>query len=82
MFLEELRKGRNRDIEGVAAIVLLQARQLSLGLDALGLLESLEPGLGVGVDGIGERAERLLLGIVEEAALLEQERYTTLSGSL
>jgi hypothetical protein len=53
--------------------VLLDARQLDLGLDTLGGLEVADGGLGLGVDVELERTKRLCLGVVEETALLEEE---------
>lgn len=74
MFLEQLGEGRDRNIERVVAIVLLDPIYFGGRSETLGLLEGLELGLGFGVEGVGERGEGALLSIVEEAALLEQER--------
>jgi hypothetical protein len=82
MLLEELGEGRNGDIERVGAIVLLDSLDLRRAGDAPGLLEPLNLGLGLGVDVVLERVERLPLRIVEKAALLEEERDVLLSANL
>jgi hypothetical protein len=73
VLLEQLGEGRDGNIKSVEAIVLLDARQLDLGLDTLGGLEVADGGLGLGVDVELERTKRLCLGVVEETALLEEE---------
>jgi hypothetical protein len=74
MFLEQLGEGGNGDVERVVAVVLLQALDLGGRGEALCLLEILELGLRLGVEGVGERGKRALLRVVEEAPLLEEER--------
>ena len=82
VFLEELGEGRDGDVERVGAIVLLQAVELRGGRDALGLLEGFELGLGLFIDLVRKGAERVGLGIVEESALLEEERGVGLASGL
>ena len=82
MLLEELEKGWYWNIEGVVAIVVLESLDLLLGGYAAGLLEVLESWLWLGIDGIGEGREGLLLLIPEETALLEEEGYIVLAASL
>lgn len=82
MLLEEFRECRNRDIEGVGAIVLFQSLQLCGIVDALGLLEGIDKRLRLGVNGIVEGGEGLLLRMVQEAALLKEEREIGLSINL
>lgn len=50
MLLEQLGEGGDGNVKSVEAIVLLDARQLDLGLDTLGGLEVADGGLGLGVD--------------------------------
>lgn len=73
MFLEELCKCRDRNVESVCTIVLLNAGQLGLLVDASAGLKLANGGLGLGVDGILEAAEGFGIRIVEETAFLEQE---------
>lgn len=75
MFSEEFSKGGNRNVKSVGAIVLLKSSKLSLRTDAIRLLKFLDLGLRLGVDLVGQRAKRLLRGIVEKTALLEQKRH-------
>ena len=79
VFLEQLGEGRDGDIEFVCAIMLCDALNLSGRGETLGLLERLELGLGFDIEGIGERGEGTLVGIVEETSLLEEEREVRLS---
>lgn len=74
MFFEELGKGGHRDIERVGAIVLLELRQIGLCGDASIFLELIDARFGFGIDLVRQGTEGLLGGIVEETALLEQER--------
>lgn len=73
MFLEEFCEGRNRDVEGVATIVLFQFLEFCGLCDAPRLLERLDGRLWFRVDGIVEGSEALLVGMVQESALLEEE---------
>lgn len=73
MLLEELCKCRDGNVERVCAIVLLDAGQLGLLVDASACLELANGGLGLGVDGISEAAEGLCIRVVKETAFLEQE---------
>lgn len=73
MLFEEFCKCRDRNIESVFTIVLLDAGQLGLLIDASAGLELANDGLGFGIDGIVEAAEGIGVRIVEEAAFLEQE---------
>ncbi len=82
MFLEELNKGWHWDIKGVVAIVVLESLGLRGGLNALGLLEVLKRWLWLGVNNICKRRERVLILVVEEAALLEKEGDVISSTSL
>ncbi|GKT85998.1 hypothetical protein Ct61P_03848 [Colletotrichum tofieldiae] len=82
VLLEELGEGGNRDIEGVGAVVLLDPLQLVLGCNALGLLVASDLGLRLGIDVVGEGSEGLVLGVVDEASLLEMERSVDLATDL
>ncbi|GJC78632.1 hypothetical protein ColLi_01470 [Colletotrichum liriopes] len=82
VLLEELGEGGNRDIEGVGAVVLLDPLQLVLGCNALGLLVASDLGLRLGIDVVGEGSEGLVLGVVDEASLLEMERGVDLATDL
>lgn len=73
MLFEEFCKCRDGNVEGVCTIVLLDAGQLGLLIDASACLELANGGLGFGVDGISEAAEGIYIRIVEETAFLEQE---------
>jgi hypothetical protein len=73
MLLEELSESRNWDIKGVVAIVMLQLLNLGLGGDTPGLLEVLNLRLRLGINGVCQRRERILLFVPEEASLLEQK---------
>lgn len=73
MLLEEFCKCRDGDVESVHTIVLLDAGQLGLLIDASACLELANGRLGLGVDGISEAAEGICIRIVEETAFLEQE---------
>ena len=74
MLLEEFGEGGDGDIERVGAIVLLEALELGGARDAAGALKGVEGGLVVGVDEVDQGTEGLVLGVVEEAALLEEKR--------
>lgn len=82
MLFEQLRESRNRDIEGVGAIVLFQSLQFCGACDALRVLEGLDGWLRLDVDGIVESGEALLLGMVQESALLEKEGQVVLAINL
>ncbi|KAI6750013.1 hypothetical protein HG531_007278 [Fusarium graminearum] len=82
VLLEQFGKGGNGDIEGVGAIVLLNARQLGLGLVTLRGLEVTDGRLGLGINIVLESVECLGIGIVKEASLLEKERGVELATSL
>jgi hypothetical protein len=82
VFLEELGESGDGDVERVGAIVLLEALLLGGARDAPGLLERLELRPRLGVDVVGEGPERLGIGVVQEAALLEQERDVRLVSDL
>jgi hypothetical protein len=62
--------------------VLLEALLLGSARDAPGLLERFELRPRLGVDVVGEGPERLGVGVVQEAALLEQERDVRLVSDL
>jgi hypothetical protein len=57
MLFEEFRECRDRNVESVCTIVLLDAGQLGLLVDASACLEFANGGLGLGVDGISEATE-------------------------
>jgi hypothetical protein len=82
VLLEELGKGGDGDVERVGAIVLLEALQLGGGRDAPGGLKFGELRARFGVDVVGKRAEGLGLGVVEEAAFLEEEGGVCLASGL
>jgi hypothetical protein len=82
MLLEELGEGRDRDIEGIRAIVLLEALQLLSRLDTARLLEVADKRFRVGVKDVRQRGKRTRLGVVEETALLEEERNIGLVADL
>ena len=82
MLLEKLGKGRDGNIEGVGAIVLLEALDVSGAGDAPGALEGLELGLLVGVDEVDQGPEGLVFGVVEKSALLEEEGQIRLASDL
>lgn len=82
MFLEELSERRNGDVKGVRAIMLLEVLELGGTGDALGFLEDLELRGGVRIDKVRQRAEGLLVVLVEESALLEEERDICLLSNL
>jgi hypothetical protein len=62
--------------------VVFEAREVSLLLKTAGLLERANRGLGVRIDVEGEGGERLGTRVVEEPALLEEERDIGLSADL
>jgi hypothetical protein len=82
VLLEELGEGGNGNVKGVGSIVLLDACNLGLLVQASGGLEMANLGLGVDVDIILKSAEGICLGVIEESALLEQERSVELATSL
>lgn len=73
MLFEEFCKCRDRDIESVCAIMLLDTGQLGLLVDTLGGLELANGRLRLTIDGIGEGLKGLGIRIIEETAFLEQE---------
>lgn len=82
MLLEELRKGGNGNVEGVGTVVLFDSGELRLLLETSEGLEVTDGWLGLGVDVILERREGLGFGVVEETALLKQERGNELATNL
>ena len=82
MLLEQLGKAGQGDVEDVHAIVVFETGEIGLLFQAAGLLEGTDQGLGVGIDVEGEGGEGLGAGVVEEAALLEQERGVGLATDL
>jgi hypothetical protein len=82
VLLEELGEGGYRNIKSILAIVLLNSRQLGLGLDTLRSLEVADRRLGLDIDIVLEGRERLGSGVIEEASLLEEERSVELATSL
>lgn len=82
MLLEELSEGRDRNIEGIGSVMLLDSRYLGLLLQTAGGLEMANAGLWLDIDVILECTEGVQFGVVEEATLLEEERSVELSGSL
>lgn len=74
MLLEQLGEGGHGDVEAVVAVVVLQALDLVVGGQALCVLERLDLRLGLLVERVRERGEGVGFGIVEKAALLEEER--------
>lgn len=82
MLLEELGKGGNGNVEGVGAVVLFDSGEFRLLLKTSEGLEVADGWLGLGVDVILERREGLGFGVVEETALLKQERGNELATNL
>lgn len=82
MLFEQLGKRRNRNVERVHAIVVFKPLELGRARDTSRFLECLELGFRVGVDEIGQGAKRLGFGIIQEAALLEEERQILLASDL
>lgn len=82
MLFEEFREGRNRNIEGVVTIMLLDSRELGSSGYPSGLLEMFESWLGFGVDCVRKWFEGVLGSIVKESALLEEERNIIFASSL
>lgn len=62
--------------------MLLESGQLREGSYASGLLEVCDEWLWLGIDRIGQRREGVLFRIVEESALLEEERSVSFAASL
>ena len=82
MLHEELGESGHGNVEGVGAIVLLEAVQLGSAGDAAGLLEGIERGFRVGIDVVGQDTKGLGFGVVDEASLLEEEGEVVLATDL
>ena len=82
MLLKEFGEGGYRDIEGIIAIVLMDSGQLGRGGYTSGFLEVFQKRFGIGIDSVSQRLEGALFGIIEESALLEEERDVFLAPSL
>ena len=82
MLAEQLGEGGDGDVESVRAVVLLDLIELALGRDAPRALELPDDRLGLRINGIVEGVEGLAGLIVEETALLEEERDVDLVSNL
>ena len=74
MLLEELGERRNRDVEGIGTVVLLQFLDLRSIGKALGLLKGVDSRLWLGVDSVAQGRECLLIGVIQETTFLEEKR--------
>lgn len=82
MLLEKLGKSWHWYIEGIVAIVLLDAGEFRLASDTSRVLKLVKLRLGFSVGSVDERTKCLRLGIVEESALLEEERGVDFAGDI
>jgi len=82
VLFEEFSEGGNWNIESIIAIMLLDSGEFGSSGYPSRLLEMFESWLGFGVDGVRKRFKGVLCGIVEESALLEQERNIIFAPSL
>jgi hypothetical protein len=82
VLLEQFCESRDGDVEGVGAKVLLDTGDVGLLGNASGGLEVSDGGLRLGVDVVLEGAKALGVGVVEESALLEEERKVGLAAGL
>lgn len=80
VLLEQLAERRDGDVERVEAIVVRKTGDFLFALETAGELVVGE--FGTGIDGVDERREGSGFGVVEETALLEQERDLLLVASL
>jgi hypothetical protein len=82
VFLEEFRESRDRDIEGIVAIMQMGAVEFGLGGNTSRFLEVIEKRLGLSIDRVCERFEGVVRGIVEESTFLEEEGNIGFASSL
>jgi len=73
MFLEKFCECRNRDIEGIVAIMLVDSRKLGSRGYAPGFLEFSKERLGLGVDCVNQRRKGSSGGVVEKSTFLEKK---------
>lgn len=80
VLLEQLAERRDGDVERVETIVVGKTGDFLFALETAG--ELVVGKFGTSIDGVDERRERSVFGVVEETALLEQERDLLLVASL